>query len=162
MSLLHPTYISINTLTTYDLFTGGSITLSTSSPFDHPAIDLNLLDSPIDIAILIEGIRSANRLFSSSTFSKNVFGLVAPQPNSDGELTDEILANFIRNQVSHFGHAVGSCSMAPHGAKWGVVDPEFRVRDVQGLRIVDASVIVSRRYLVFVLWFTKTNVFVLV
>lgn len=106
-------------------------------------VDPNLLASPLDTAILLEGIHSAQRLFaSSSTFSKNIFGPIAPQPNSNGMLTDDVIVDFIKTQASPFGHGIGSCSMAPHGAKWGVVDPEFRVRDVTGLRIVDASVIV--------------------
>jgi hypothetical protein len=37
--------------------------------------------------------------------------------------------------------------MSPQGAKWGAVDPDFRVKGVNGLRVVDASVIVSHSYL---------------
>lgn len=58
-------------------------------------------------------------------------------------LTKEDITKYIQANATHFGHGIGSCSMAPHGASWGVVDPDFRVRGARGLRIVDASVIVS-------------------
>ncbi|KAF5346456.1 hypothetical protein D9756_010021 [Leucocoprinus leucothites] len=119
----------------------GAITLASASPFDQPIIDPALLTSPVDSAILLEGFRSVQRLMASESFSKNVFGLSRPQPSKNGTLTDEEVMNYIKTSASHFGHGVGSCSMAPAGASWGVVDPEFRVRDTEGLRVVDASVI---------------------
>jgi hypothetical protein len=42
-----------------------------------------------------------------------------------------------------FTHGVGSAAMSPRGASWGVVDPDFRVKGTSGLRIIDASVLVS-------------------
>ncbi len=121
---------------------GGSITINSSSPFSSPIIDPNVLGSPIDTEILTEGVLSAQRLFSLSSFSKNIFGLTAPAPLSGRVPTKGDITQFIESGAANFGHGVGSCSMAPHGAKWGVVDPEFRVRGAKGLRIVDASVIV--------------------
>lgn len=119
----------------------GSITLATSSPFDQPIVDPALLTSPIDTAILLEGFRSAERLLSSETFSKHVSGLIVPLPSSGKTLTDDEYIQYLKTNASHWGHGVGSCSMGPEGASWGVVDPNFRVRSVKGLRIVDASVI---------------------
>ncbi|KAF9445057.1 GMC oxidoreductase [Macrolepiota fuliginosa MF-IS2] len=119
----------------------GSITLASSSPFDAPLIDPNFLAEPIDTAIILEGIRSALRLFSAQAFSGVVFGTNSPAPNANGTLTDEVIVDFIQHNATPFIHGVASCSMGPHGADWGVVDPEFKVRGVTGLRIVDASVI---------------------
>ncbi|KAF9440763.1 GMC oxidoreductase [Macrolepiota fuliginosa MF-IS2] len=119
----------------------GSITLATSSPFDAPLIDPNFLAAPIDTAILLEGVRSAQRLFSAQTFSSSVFGLVGPAPDANGTLTDESITDYIKHVTQPNIHGVASCSMAPHGADWGVVDPEFKVRGTAGLRIVDASVL---------------------
>ncbi len=122
---------------------GGSITINSSSPFSPPIIDTNLLGSPIDTEILTEGVLSAQRLFSLPAFSKTMFGLTNPAPSSGQVVTKEDVTQFIERSAGNFGHGVGSCSMAPHGAEWGVVDPQFRVRGTKGLRIVDASVIVS-------------------
>jgi choline dehydrogenase len=80
---------------------------------------------------------------TSNTFSKNISGLSFPAPSSNGTIANDDLIAYIKSTATHFGHGVGSCSMAPHGASWGVVDPDFRVRDTQGLRVVDASVFVS-------------------
>ncbi|KAJ3576819.1 hypothetical protein NP233_g167 [Leucocoprinus birnbaumii] len=119
----------------------GSIKLASNSPFDQPIIDPALLSSDTDKGILIEGFRSVERLMASDAFSNNIFGLNTPSPTANGTLTDDEIIHYIKGSASHFGHGVSSCSMAPAGASWGVVDPEFRVRDVSGLRIVDASVI---------------------
>jgi len=49
----------------------------------------------------------------------------------------------MRNIASFGAHAVGTASMSPKGVSWGVVDPDLTVKKVQGLRIVDASVLAS-------------------
>ncbi|KAJ3567241.1 hypothetical protein NP233_g6493 [Leucocoprinus birnbaumii] len=120
---------------------GGSITLATTSPFDQPNIDPALRSSEIDTAIILEGYRSAERLMGSHAFSDHITGLVVPLPLSGTSLTDQEFVQYLRTNATHFGHGVGSCSMAPRGASWGVVDPSFRVQKVTGLRIVDASVL---------------------
>lgn len=108
---------------------------------------MNLLDSPLDESILIEGVLSIQRLFALPAFSKNMFGLTSPAPSSGTTTTKEEIAKFIETHAADFGHGVGTCSMAPRGAGWGVVDADFRVRGAQGLRVVDASVIVSYLFL---------------
>jgi choline dehydrogenase len=122
---------------------GGSITLATTSPFDPPLIDFGLLSSQLDASIALEGVRSVQRLFSSPPFSQSVFDVTIPKSNPNGTLTNEDILEYMSFQATQFGHGVGSCSMAPHGAEWGVVDPDFKVRGIKGLRIVDASVVVS-------------------
>ncbi|KAF5354115.1 hypothetical protein D9756_007319 [Leucocoprinus leucothites] len=116
----------------------GSIKLSGPSLFDPPLIDPALLASSLDTAILTEGIRSLQRLWSSSAFSEHISGFSTPAPLST---QTEDIVEYIKHASTPFGHGVGSCSMAPRGAEWGVVDPEFKVRGLKGLRIVDASVI---------------------
>ncbi len=48
----------------------------------------------------------------------------------------------IRNGTSTIYHPVGSASMSPVGADWGVVDPNLLLKGARGVRIVDASVLV--------------------
>jgi choline dehydrogenase-like flavoprotein len=119
---------------------GGSIALSNSSPFSKPNVDLNLLAEDIDIIILREGIRSAQRLFSSTAFNGHVNEMINPAMNAT---SDEDLTTYIQSTASSYLHGVGSLSMSPTNAKWGVVNPDFRVKGTSGLRVVDASVIVS-------------------
>lgn len=94
----------------------------------------------MDIAILREAIRSARRLYSAPIFKNSVHGTIFPAADV---ITDEDLDANIRSQASPYLHGVGSVSMSPRGANWGVVDPDFSVKGVKGLRVVDGSVIVS-------------------
>jgi len=80
------------------------------------------------------------RLLSAPAFQGSVFGSVNPPANVT---SDEDLEDFLRNAGSSADHPVGSASMSPKGANWGVVDPDFRVKGTTGLRVVDASIIVS-------------------
>jgi choline dehydrogenase-like flavoprotein len=119
---------------------GGSVTLNDSNPFHYPVINFGFLAEPMDVSILREGVRSARRLLSAPAFQDSVFGTVAPASNVT---SDEDLEAFLHSTADNWGHAVGSASMSPQGADWGVVDPDFRVKGTSGLRAVDASVIVS-------------------
>lgn len=49
----------------------------------------------------------------------------------------------MRAGASSVFHPTGTAAMSPKGADWGVVDPDLKVKGVEGLRIVDGSVLVS-------------------
>lgn len=59
------------------------------------------------------------------------------------EATDAMLGQFVRNNAASNGHPVGTASMSPFGASYGVVEPDLRLKGVTGLRVIDASVLVS-------------------
>ncbi|KAF9264148.1 aryl-alcohol oxidase [Marasmius fiardii PR-910] len=113
----------------------GFVTLNTSNPFDHPFINLNFLDSEFDLFALREGARSARRFMAHPSF--NGF-LVAPTTNAT---TDDELDELIKANAGGACHPIGTAMMSPRGANWGVVDPDLRVKGVEGLRVVDASVL---------------------
>ena len=85
-----------------------------------------------------EAIRSARRLAAAPAWKDYITG-----PSLTPGDTDEELNEYIRAGVSTVFHPVGTASMSPKGASWGVVDPDLKVKGVDGLRIVDASVFVS-------------------
>nr|Q3L243.1 RecName: Full=Pyranose dehydrogenase 2; Short=PDH 2; AltName: Full=Pyranose:quinone oxidoreductase 2; Flags: Precursor [Leucoagaricus meleagris]AAW82998.1 pyranose dehydrogenase [Leucoagaricus meleagris]AAW82999.1 pyranose dehydrogenase [Leucoagaricus meleagris] len=116
----------------------GSVTLNNNDPFADPIIDLNMFGDQKDIAILREGVRSARRMFSSQAFKNVVHETVYPPA---GVTSDEDLDAFLRTSAVSYLHGVGTLSMSPHSASWGVVNPDFRVKGTTGLRVVDASVI---------------------
>ncbi|KAJ3561543.1 hypothetical protein NP233_g10130 [Leucocoprinus birnbaumii] len=116
----------------------GSVTIKSSDPFEYPSIDVGLLAEKMDMSVLREGIRSLRRLFSAPVFNGSIFGSVIPPANVT---SDEDLESFLRATGGTWLHGVGSASMSPKGARWGVVDPDFRVKGTKGLRVVDASVI---------------------
>ncbi len=130
-------------------FLGGSITLNTSDPFGPPLINPNLMTSPFDAFALKEAIKMVFSYLSSPIWKdylgEPVDGLDLVV-NSDFE--DTVLEEFIRNGSFSAYHMVGSAAMSSVGAAWGVLDPDLRVKGLTGLRVVDASVLVSTHTLI--------------
>ncbi|TFK34624.1 aryl-alcohol oxidase-like protein [Crucibulum laeve] len=113
----------------------GSVMLNSSDPFARPLIDPNFLSTDIDIGIMREGIRSASRFVGANAWSGYIISAVS------NATTDEEIDFFIRNNTGSFFHPVGTAAMSPKGAKFGVVDPDLRVKGASCLRVVDASVL---------------------
>lgn len=61
----------------------------------------------------------------------------------------------MRNGVAGFSHPVSTCAMSPQGAKHGVVDPDLRLKGAEGLRVVDASILV--RFVLVISSFPMTD-----
>ncbi|KAL0569908.1 hypothetical protein V5O48_012054 [Marasmius crinis-equi] len=114
----------------------GSVTLASANPLVYPSIDLNLLSSEFDLYAMREAVRSAVKLMSSDVWNGY---LVRPafDVNTD---SDEQLDAYILSNSQGAVHPVGTSSMSPKGAKWGVVDPNLLVKGITGVRVVDASV----------------------
>ncbi|KAJ3517011.1 hypothetical protein NLJ89_g768 [Agrocybe chaxingu] len=113
----------------------GSITINSTNPFDAPLINPNLLGTDFDRYTMREAIRSARRFMDGPAWSDYILS------RSNPATTDEELDAYISRLGSTIFHPVGTASMSPRGADWGVVDPDLRVKGAIGLRIVDASVI---------------------
>ncbi|KAK7005885.1 mitochondrial choline dehydrogenase [Favolaschia claudopus] len=114
----------------------GSVTLSSNDPFADPNIDPNLLGSELDFLIMREGMKSNLRFSTAPAWKDYVISPVGVNYNS----TDDELGKFIRENAGTIYHPVGTASMSPKGAKWGVVDPDLKVKGLSGLRIVDLSI----------------------
>lgn len=118
--------------------------MNSSNPFDPPIINPNLLSTEFDIFTMREAVRSARRFLTSSAWEGYI---IAPVENFT---TDAELDQSIRAQTALISHPVGTAAMSSKNAKYGVVDPDLRVKGVTGLRIVDASVFV-RLFIVLIL-----------
>lgn len=110
----------------------GSVKLNSSDPADSPIVDPALLHSPTDKDILYEAVRS------TTIAMKNLEGLDAVEYTIDealrDDLSDDALAARVKQGGSTVFHYSGTCAMG------NVVDAECRVKGVEGLRVVDASV----------------------
>jgi len=110
----------------------GSVTVRSADPSKPPHIDPGYLTEPSDLARLVAGVRQCQALFATSALRPHATRPMEPGPDE----TD--LEEFVRSQAETLYHPVGTCRMGEDDAS--VVDPELRVRGVDGLRVVDASV----------------------
>lgn len=112
----------------------GRVTLRSADPIDKPRIDLNLLATPRDFADIRGGIEAVRRIFDQAPLRDMVTAELAPGREVD-------LDEFIRRNLKITQHPAGTCRMG-EGAE-AVLDSQLRVRGVDGLRVVDASVMPS-------------------
>jgi choline dehydrogenase len=113
----------------------GWVELKSSDPRQLPAVTLNLMSDPADLATMRAGIRAARRIYRSGPQAVLTGRELLPGADID---SDDALDAFVRETVSLAMHPVGSCKMGVDDQ--AVVDPQLRVIGVSGLRVVDASV----------------------
>ncbi|HEY1725711.1 MAG TPA: GMC family oxidoreductase N-terminal domain-containing protein [Steroidobacteraceae bacterium] len=116
----------------------GRVTLAGPDPHAAPLIDPALLSVATDIEPLIRAIRLARRILASPQFGRYRATETAPGASVQ---SDEGIADFIRSAAYTVHHQVGTCRMG--SGPEAVVDPELRLRGLDALRVVDASVIPS-------------------
>ncbi|KAF7376522.1 Aryl-alcohol oxidase [Mycena sanguinolenta] len=114
----------------------GSLTLQSNDSLSAPLIDPNILGSEIDLFIMREALKSAFRFASAPAWQNFV---ISPFGVNSTDSDDE-LDEFIRENGGSVFHPSGTAKMSPKGANWGVVDPDLRVKGLDGLRVVDLSV----------------------
>ena len=113
----------------------GHIRLATADPAQPPVIDPGYLTAESDLPPLLAGIRIAERLLETDALRPYVGRPMAPWP---GKVDDATLARFVRDHAQTAYHPVGTCRMGTDDG--AVVDGELRVHGLDGLRVVDASV----------------------
>ncbi|KAG6856865.1 hypothetical protein H0H87_012682 [Tephrocybe sp. NHM501043] len=84
-----------------------------------------------------EAVKGARRFLTASVWTNYVIGPAGGLVNATN---DQLLDEYIRKGTFSSAHPVGTAAMSAKNAKFGVVDPDLRVKGVSGLRIVDASV----------------------
>jgi choline dehydrogenase len=112
----------------------GTVTLRSADPADKPRILTNSLSEPEDVASLVAGMRLAREIAAAAPLAAKVVRELKPGP----EVGDADLEASLRERVELIYHPVGTCRMG-RGPD-AVVDPALRVHGLEGLRVVDASV----------------------
>ena len=113
----------------------GSVGLQSPDPKDPPTIRMNYLQSQADVQKLVEGIQLVRQLFQTKAFDEFRGKEIAPGAEVQ---SDADLEAYIRDTCSTVWHPVGTCKMGTDSM--AVVDPKLRVHGIQGLRVVDASI----------------------
>jgi choline dehydrogenase len=115
----------------------GRIGLRSANPLDDPAILANYLATEEDRRALREGVRMMRKVAAQAALdpyrTEELF------PGKDVE-TDEQIDTWIRQHAETIYHPVGTCKMGADGDEMAVVGADLKVRGIEGLRVVDASV----------------------
>jgi len=113
----------------------GSVAITGPDPLAAPRIVTHYLAAERDRRALVDGIRMLRGIYAQPAFRDRIDAEVLP---GAAATRDEDLLDFARRQGGTVFHCVGTCRMGrDEGA---VVDPALRVRGVEGLRVIDASV----------------------
>ncbi len=116
----------------------GNVRLASIDPRVAPRVNPNILSAPEDSAPLLRGLHLARRLCDTPAFAPYKATEVRPGRRSR---SDAELKAYLREATATVHHPVGSCRMGVDAM--AVVDPTLRVRGIDALRVVDASVFPS-------------------
>ncbi len=117
----------------------GTVGLASPDPREPPLIDLNYLSDPegYDRRILLAGLRWARKVAGQPALSRLIANEVAPGAEVTGD--DELLA-YVLDTCETVYHPSGTCRIGAPDEPLSVVTPDLKVRGVECLRVVDASV----------------------
>jgi len=113
----------------------GELTLKSSNPAEAPAMQPNYLSKRYDRNMMLECVKLSREIFAQESFAPYRDGEIFPGPEAQSE---ESVMEFVRNKAETIYHPIGTCKMGSD--EMSVVDPQLRVRGLQGLSVVDCSI----------------------
>lgn len=111
----------------------GHVTLKSADPFASPLIEPRYLEAEADLRTLVEGVKVARELAHTKALDVYRGAAVFERLGTDDEIVEHV-----RGAAETIYHPTGTCRMGDDAS--AVVDARLRVRGVEGLRVVDASV----------------------
>jgi choline dehydrogenase-like flavoprotein len=116
----------------------GELRLASADPLTPPLIDPHYLEEPDDVKFLVEGVKLVREIMAHKKLKDVVVAELHPGAGIQG---DDAIARELPMRIHTTYHPVGTCRMGSDAR--AVVDPQLRVRGVQGLRVADASIMPS-------------------
>ena len=102
-----------------------------------PEINFNFLSAALDRDTLVGGVRAARRIVEAKAMDALRGAEVSPGPAVQ---SDEEILDYIRNNAQTAYHPVGTCRMGTDSDPLAVTEADGRLRGVENLRVVDASI----------------------
>ena len=116
-------------------FSRRSVHITSSSPFDYPAVDPNYQAHPLDAYVIGQGLLHIQQVAQIAPLSNDLKnGGTVYQPELY-ELNDDIVEQFVRNAASSEHRPMGSCSMRPRD-KGGDVNERLKVHGTENMRVM--------------------------
>jgi choline dehydrogenase len=115
----------------------GEVWLRSAAAQDAPRILFNLFKERSDVDRAIRGLKAIRDIYHREPLRSLIVDEILPGENV---VSDADLEKFIRDTGAITQHAVGTCKMGVESDAMAVVDASLRVRGVDGLRVIDASV----------------------
>ena len=115
----------------------GRVGLRSADPLADPAIFANYLSAEEDRRAIREGVRMMRKVAAQPALAPYVKGEYAP---GAAVQTDAEIDAWVKQTAETIYHPVGTCRMGAKGDPMAVVDAECRVQGIEGLRVIDASV----------------------
>ena len=114
----------------------GSVTLKSAQSTDAPVIDVGFFTHPEDMATLVKGTQIGMDILQAKPFDAYRGEMLYPVERNNPQQIEA----FLRDHSDTEYHPCGTCKMGPHSDPMAVVDAQLRVHGVQGLRVVDTSI----------------------
>ncbi|XP_054716869.1 glucose dehydrogenase [FAD, quinone]-like isoform X3 [Uloborus diversus] len=121
----------------------GVVSLQSTNPYDRPLIDPNYFQDPVDVEINVNGMKECMRVGTSvpmQSIGSTPISTLFPNCEQYAEDEDSYYACMTRQFVATSHHQVGTAKMGDPNDPTTVVDPKLRVKNIERLRVVDASV----------------------
>jgi len=113
----------------------GAVEIKSTDPSAAPAIQPNFLEREADVATMLDGVKLIRKIAAAPELARWIKSERDPGP---GYASDDQIVDFVRNKGFTVYHPVGTCKMGSDAD--AVVDQQLKVSGMQGLRVIDASI----------------------
>jgi choline dehydrogenase len=119
----------------------GAVRLRSPDPGAAPIIDVGFFGDPTDMSRMVSAVRLGRRLARTASLGRVIEGELGPGSDAGDDPRD--IEAFVRAEVGTYYHPVGTCAMGARADPMAVVDSRARVHGLEGLSVVDASIMPS-------------------